>query len=194
MDYEAGRTWMGDDDSSAGPLADADTPGFVAAGIYCADASRIGWLRAFSAHRIAAAAYYGDAQMGHTALDQPGQINVAQGADSAVIATVNPAYSIPFSELPSTDGEIIRGRVDACAGGDCNQLPTEWLLIEYRVEGRDEWTVLDRDLSSDGEFQGLYPATTWPVWLRARIRDEHTPSTGLPVSPAYLLEPGTHED
>jgi hypothetical protein len=193
MDYEAGRTWMGDDDSSAGPLNDVGKPGFVAGGIYCPDASRIGWLRAFSADRIRRAAYYGDARMGATALDEPGQINVLARSDDAVIASVNLAYEIVLLEGPETDGEIVRGRVDACAGGDANRLPSEWIVIEYCIAGNEGWTVLDGHLSADGEFQGLYPATSWPVSLRARVCDTQTPRPGLPVSPSYHLEPDIYE-
>jgi len=186
MEYHAGATFIGDR-AGASVYADTGMPGFVSASIGHPDSMRHAWLRAFSAPSIRAAAYYGDAKWNAAALDKGGQINYQWNPRDPRVDLVNPAYQIPFAVAPAVKGDIVRGRVRASRDGANNELPAAWIVVEHRIEGQTTWTTLDQELDAQGSFSGPRPATSYPVHVRARVKDDQTPRPGFPVSRPVLL-------
>ena len=176
-------TWMGDDDAEA-KSSDTNSAGFVSSTIGFSDTTRAGWLRAFSSTIITNSAFYGDSKENDSLLDWPGQMNVAWIPANPIISNINPAFIIPFDNVPFSAFERIEGSVDSSISGGNNQLLSEWILVEYRLEGSPTWLILDEELTADGDFVGTISTTNYPVnaFVRARMKDGFTPRTGLPLS------------
>ncbi|RLD12061.1 MAG: hypothetical protein DRI44_01935, partial [Chlamydiae bacterium] len=182
------ETKMGDDD--AGTKADdANSPGFVSAIISFTDTNRVGWLRAFSSVIITNAAYYGDTVAIDSVLDWPGKMNVAWIPANPIISNINPAFVIPFDVVPTSAFERLEGSVDSSVSGGNNQLQSEWILVEYRLEGSTTWLPLDNSINSNGDFSGTISSPDYPVdaYVRARMKDNYTPRTGLPLSDEKIV-------
>ena len=189
QDYEACKTWMGDDDAATA-ASDAGNAGFVSGLIGSSDTSRHGWLRAFSSTRITNSAYYGDAKKTDTALATGGQYNYEWNPSNPAISNVNPAYTIPIDSTPTngpTYGSVI-GSVFATTSGGNNQLESGYILVEWRYENSSSWTTGDSSLDANGDFNFTVtvPQNT-NVYVRARVKNVNTPRDGFPFSSEFLV-------
>ncbi len=196
QDYEACKTWMGDDDSNTS-ASDAGDAGFVSGPIGSSDTSRHGWLRAFSSTRITNSAYYGDAKKTDTTLASGGEYNYEWTPGNPAITNVNPAYIIPFDFSPTNSATpgTVTGSVYSTNSGENNQLESEWILVEWRYENSAIWTIGTTFLDANGDFEftaGISDLTN--IFVRARVMNVNTPRPGFPfskeVSVTVIPEPG----
>ena len=182
------ETKMGDDDAET-KAGDANSAGFVSSTIGFSNITRAGWLRAFSSTIITNSAYYGDSIEAHPLLDWPGQMNVAWIPANPVISNINPAFVIPYIVAPTSAFERLEGSVDSSVLGGNNQLQSDWIIVEYRLEGSATWLTLDTNINPNGDFSGAVSAPNYPVnaYVRARMKDGFTPRPGLPISDEIIV-------
>lgn len=151
------------------------------------DTHMYGYMRAFSCTSIVYSAYFGNSPCEH--------VNFSSGSASdnpitgiVNVATVNPAYNIPFDYPPtngSSAGQII-GQVFATTAGGNNQLESGFILIEWRYAGSNSRTTGDSSLGALGNFDFTVsvPQTT-NIFVRARVKNAFTPMPGFPISEEF---------
>ncbi len=145
--------------------------------------------RVFSCSNIIDSAYYGNSPLENN--PSSGITDRSAGSSGIVCSNVNPAYTIPFDFFPATcaDSGVITGSVYATTSGHTNQLESDWLLVEYQLEGAVTWTELATNLNAVGDFAGIISAPFFPtnVYVRARAKDGNTQRAGFPLSRKFFV-------
>lgn len=154
------------------------------------DTHLFGYVRAFSGSTIPGSAYFGNSPC------EPINPKSTAPSDNVIysnvtVGTVNPAYSIPMTLAPTTNGGnglTVTGVVFATAAGQNNQLQSGWVLVEWRYSNSTAWVTGANPVSGGGQF-GFNPSVPGAtcIYVRARVADAYTPSPGYPVSAEYLV-------
>jgi hypothetical protein len=182
----AGNGVMGSDNGLGGTASGTDAPNGHYRIPIIANAGEYVFARCFSTDTITGSVYYADSPT--FAAQQ-----VASSSDDGglTVNTVNPAYRIPFTAVPTAAGpETVTGTVYAVGGGGNNILDSGDVIVEYRLEGAATWSVLDSYPNTDGSFSGTVSAPQFPTnaYVRARVKDSATPRRGLPLSDEQYVQ------
>jgi len=184
-EYQVGTCVMGDDDSGYGY---SQKPGSVSGDIGSSDTTRRGWLRCFSGLHITNSAYYGDT-IGDNVKRGLDNFDEAGSWDHDVVASnVNPAYVIPFLQVPGVVGGVtVTGRVDASSSGGNNQLESGWIRLRWRYAGQGTWVATNLTINANGTFQFSPSVDGQTTIVVQAYVPTASPRKDLPISGEYSV-------
>lgn len=141
-----------------------------------------GFVRFFSTNAIEDSVYYGNSDV----WDYSDPIPTLREGQTLQTSIINPAYMIALDDEPNTNAGMYRidGKV-ANIGSDNNQIPNDYLDIDYKITSESSWSI-NPNVATDGAFS-ITGLAVGEYLVKVRVKDDQTLRPNFPCSVEFSV-------